>query len=134
MTKPEVKAFDTVRYIGKWDKELCLSYGEIATVLEDYQDGNIEVDFSFPNGTTWLQCALPKKDLCLEQNPENTVFSRDYAYPLIKSFETSEILSIAHPKTTEVIEIDFDEINGNVVLSTPSLGVIMTVNCPTKSL
>lgn len=54
-----INEYASVRYVGQFDRNLALAPGEIGIVTDDYEDGNYEVEFSFPDGTTWLQCALP---------------------------------------------------------------------------
>lgn len=129
----DISEFSVVQFIGAWDRELHLSPGEIGNVLEDYGDGNVETEFSLPDGTTWLQCALPKSKLQIVEDcgmKGLKSFSRDYAYPLIRKFEAGEQADIHHPKTGEVISIDFETDTKNVVLQTASLGRIFSVLRP----
>ena len=132
MSKNEIKEFDTVKYVGEWDKKIGILPGEVGTVVEDYGDGNVEVDFSFPDGTTWLQFSFSKEDLKLLNSSKEggDAFSKNYAYPLIKSYENGDIISVEHPETKEILKIDTDSVSGNLVLSTPSLGNIMVVRRP----
>ena len=132
MVKKLIKEFDTVKYIGNWDKEIGILPGEVGVVIDDYEDGNVEVEFFFPDGTTWLQYSFTKENLELldPQAKIERTFSRDYIYPLIKSYEVGDVISVEHPETGEVIKVEFDNMSGNLILSTPSLGNIMSVRRP----
>lgn len=129
----DISEFSVVQFIGAWDKELHLSPGEIGYVLEDYGDGNVEIEFSLPDGTTWLQYTLPKSKLQIVEDgsmKDLKSFSRDYAYPLIQKFEAGEQADIHHPETGEVISVDFETGTKSVVLQTASLGRIFSVLRP----
>jgi hypothetical protein len=52
--------FSKVRYVGP--KTFCdeLSFGDIGYVVEDYGQGNYEVEFSLPNGDAKAQLGVPE--------------------------------------------------------------------------
>jgi hypothetical protein len=58
-----INIYDRVQYIGTKDYCEELEYGAFGTVVEDYKDGNYEVDFSTIDGTTDVVMALPEKFL-----------------------------------------------------------------------
>ncbi|MGJ7622068.1 DUF4926 domain-containing protein [Variovorax sp. GB4P3] len=50
--------FSKVRYIGP--KDFCseLNFGDIGYVIEDYGQGNYEIEFSLPDGSTKAQLGI----------------------------------------------------------------------------
>jgi hypothetical protein len=63
-----IKIYDRVRYIGT--KDFCedLGYGDKGTVVENYGDGNYEVDFSNADGTQDVVMAFPEEFLEIVTN------------------------------------------------------------------
>lgn len=56
-----VKLFERVEFVG--DQHPELSKGDIGYVIEDYGDGNYEVEFSNRDGSTRAQVVLSERDL-----------------------------------------------------------------------
>ncbi|HDR9837045.1 TPA: DUF4926 domain-containing protein [Burkholderia multivorans] len=50
-----IRIYDRVRFIGPRGSVSSLSPGDIGYVIEDYGDGNYEVEFSNADGTTRVQ-------------------------------------------------------------------------------
>jgi len=50
-----IRIYDRVRFIGPSGLVSSLRLGDIGYVIEDYGDGNYEVEFSNADGTTRVQ-------------------------------------------------------------------------------
>ena len=57
-----------VHYLGREGSNEGLRCGDIGYVIEDYCDGNYEVEFSNPDGTTRVQAVLAGSDLELAEH------------------------------------------------------------------
>ena len=62
-----MKIYDRVKLLT--DKYLSenVKTGSIGYIVEDYGDGNYEVEFSDPNGNTVAIFAIPKADLEIDE-------------------------------------------------------------------
>lgn len=58
-----IQVHSEVTYCGPADAYPELQPGDIGYILEDYKDGNFEVEFSNPDGSTRLLVVLPHKFL-----------------------------------------------------------------------
>ena len=126
-----IEEFSEVRYTGPARPELGLTPGETGWVLDLYGDGNAEIEFAFPDGTTWLQCAVPVSELQAAnadlQAPlplSSTTF-----WPALQAFEQNGD-PVRHPDTGEVVEVVRDAARGETTLSTGSLGALVRVPRP----
>lgn len=63
-----ISIYSRVRYIGLPNTQEGLSRGDIGYVIEEYGDGNFEVEFSNPDGTTKAQAVIAGCDLELAEN------------------------------------------------------------------
>ena len=63
--KPPI--YSRVRYVGSANVEEKLKPGDIGYVIEDYGDGNYEVEFSDPDGTTRVLVVIAGSDLELAE-------------------------------------------------------------------
>lgn len=59
----KIAIYSRVRYVGPENAEERLNSGDIGYVIEDYGDGNFEVEFSNPDGTTRAQVVIPGREL-----------------------------------------------------------------------
>ncbi|MFC5743192.1 DUF4926 domain-containing protein [Dyella tabacisoli] len=59
-----LKLFYRVEFVGK--KHAELSAGDTGYIIEDYGDGNYEVEFSNSDGSTRIQVVINEKDLVLK--------------------------------------------------------------------
>jgi hypothetical protein len=55
--------YSRVRYIGPVNLQDQINSGDIGYIIEDYGDGNYEVEFSQPDGTTKALVVIPGRDL-----------------------------------------------------------------------
>ncbi|NYI01187.1 DUF4926 domain-containing protein [Cupriavidus plantarum] len=62
-----ISIYSRVRYVGREDAQDGLSVGDIGYVIEDYGDGNYEVEFSNADGTTRVQAVIQNRDLKLAE-------------------------------------------------------------------
>ncbi|MCU0800825.1 MAG: DUF4926 domain-containing protein [Rhodobacteraceae bacterium] len=124
--------YDTARYTGPFDRQLFLPTGETGTIVEDYGDGHVEVEFSFPDGTTWLQCALSLSRL-RPDHPDATLPdvlpSRDVIFPAILAFEAGQQGPFIYPPTQEPLLISRAR-DGRIAVATQLLGTILAVVRP----
>ena len=65
-----LKNYDRVRIITNDHKDEGVSEGAVGYVIETYDDGDYEVEFSDPGGTTLALLALNESDLELAETPE----------------------------------------------------------------
>ena len=123
--------FEPVRYVGPARPDLGLTPGETGWVLDLYGDGNVEVEFAFPDGTTWLQCALPVAELRpADADPlAPPPLSRTTLWPALKAFEEGGN-PVRHPESGELVEVARDATRGETTLSTASLGELIRVSRP----
>lgn len=124
-----VREYDAIRYAGSFRPDLALAPGEIGMVLEDYGNGNYEVEFSFLDGTTWLQCALSGADLRLDDQitvDSMATPSVKAVYPAILSFERGDAQAFTYPPTGEILSVERLP-NGRIHVSVPSIGTVTTV-------
>jgi hypothetical protein len=128
----DLNLYTRVRYIGPFDRDLVLASGEIGTVLEDYGDGNFELEFSFPDGSTWLQCALPLRYLEPAAPSEANgghVPSRDAIFPAIIAFERGDDSQFFFTITGERLFVRRDN-SDTIVVETESLGALVRLVRP----
>ena len=59
-----LKIFSRVQFVGKQHAEL--SAGDIGYIIEDFGDGNYEVEFSNPDGSTRAQAVVNEKEIVLK--------------------------------------------------------------------
>lgn len=59
-----LKLFSRVAFIGKQHDEL--SAGDTGYIIEDYGDGNYEVEFSNSDGSTRVQAVINESELVLK--------------------------------------------------------------------
>ncbi|KWD61418.1 hypothetical protein WL76_27395 [Burkholderia ubonensis] len=64
----KISIYNRVRYIGQSNAQERIYPGDIGYVIEDYSDGNFEVEFSNPDGTTRAQVVVAGRDLELAEN------------------------------------------------------------------
>jgi hypothetical protein len=64
----KISIYNRVRYVGLANDQDRIYPGEIGYVIEDYGDGNFEVEFSNPDGTTRTQAVIAGSDLELSAN------------------------------------------------------------------
>lgn len=132
-TSKKINEYDAVEYLGDFDSDLKLPKGEIGYVLDDYGDGNFEVEFSFPDGTTWLQCALPATALRAVApqyaKSAQTVY-RNAVFSAVLQYEKSGKSEVKFEPTGEILQVWRDASNRHVMVSTPSLGTIVEVPRP----
>ena len=62
-----ISIYSRVRYVGRENSHDGLSTGDIGYVIEDYGDGNYEVEFSNTDGTTRAQAVIQNRDLELAE-------------------------------------------------------------------
>lgn len=58
-----LSTYSRVRYIGPVNLQDQINPGDIGYILEDYGDGNYEVEFSEPDGTTKALVVIAGRDL-----------------------------------------------------------------------
>lgn len=58
----EITKYAKVRYVGTTSHQE-IAAGDVGYVIEDYGDGNYEVEFSRPDGTTRALVVLSKKEI-----------------------------------------------------------------------
>lgn len=63
----KISIYNRVRYVGPENPHNGLSVGDIGYVIEDYDDGNYEVEFSNADGTTRVQAVIQIRDLELAE-------------------------------------------------------------------
>ena len=63
----KISIYNRVRYVGRENPHDGLSVGDIGYVIEDYGDGNYEVEFSNADGTTRVQAVIQIRDLELAE-------------------------------------------------------------------
>ncbi|MGN5479987.1 DUF4926 domain-containing protein [Cupriavidus basilensis] len=59
--------FNRVRYVGLQNSHDGLRVGDIGYVIEDYGDGDYEVEFSNADGITRVQVVIPSRELELAE-------------------------------------------------------------------
>ncbi len=59
--------YNRVFYIGPLNVAQSISYGDIGYIIEDYGDGNYEVEFSDSNGMTKALAVISERDLELAE-------------------------------------------------------------------
>jgi Domain of unknown function (DUF4926) len=59
-----LKVFSRVEFVGQRHDEL--STGDVGYIIEDYGDGNYEVEFSSPDGSTRVQAVISENELALK--------------------------------------------------------------------
>jgi hypothetical protein len=64
----KISIYNRVRYVGLANDQDRIHPGEIGYVIEDYGDGNFEVEFSYLDGTTRTQAVIAGSDLELSAN------------------------------------------------------------------
>lgn len=125
-----INEFDTVCYVGPFDRDLALASGEAGIVLDDYGDGNCEVEFALPDGTTWLQCALPKSQLEKFLSATQVVTpSAASIYSAVRAFEGGDDQEFEYPPTGEKLSVLRGD-DGRLLVTTPSLGVVTSLTRP----
>lgn len=123
----QINQYDNVRYTGPFDKGLALAPGEVGVVLDDYGDGNYEIEFAFPDVTTWLQCALSGGVLePVSHNADTSAPSLTAIHPAVMAFERGETRAFVYPPTGEKLSIERGE-DGRLVVTTPSIGVVASL-------
>ena len=63
-----IKIYNRVRFVGPVKDYPDLRIGDIGYVIEDYEDGNYEVAFSNPDGSTRVQAVIPDRHLVLAED------------------------------------------------------------------
>lgn len=58
-----IKIYSKVRFIGSKEDFPELNTNDIGYIIEDYNDGNYEVEFSDSNGITIAQVVIPERFL-----------------------------------------------------------------------
>lgn len=126
----QINEYDNVRYTGPFNRDLALAPCEVGVILDDYGDGNYEVEFAFPDGTTWLQCALSGTLLTsVSSGAELLGPSRSAIYPAVLAFERGESQVFQYPPTGENLCVKRAD-DGRVVVTTPSIGVVASIARP----
>jgi hypothetical protein len=59
--------YSRVRYVGLVNTQEQIHLGDIGYIIEDYGDGNYEVEFSNFDGTTKAQVVIAERDLELSE-------------------------------------------------------------------
>jgi hypothetical protein len=62
-----IKIYSRVKFIGPIKEYPDLLVGDIGYVIEDYEDGNYEVEFSSPDGSTRVQAVIPESYLVVAE-------------------------------------------------------------------
>ncbi|GFE50899.1 hypothetical protein So717_26520 [Roseobacter cerasinus] len=126
----QISEFDNVHYSGEFERQLALAPGEIGVVLDDYGDGNYEVEFAFPDGTTWLQCSLAGHLLePVSSDAEAAGPSLSAVLPAVQAFERGEASSFRYPPTREELSVERTD-DGRVLVRTPSIAVVASMSRP----
>ncbi|WP_086924169.1 DUF4926 domain-containing protein [Variovorax sp. JS1663] len=60
--------YSRVRYLGVANGQERINPGDIGYIIEDYGDGNFEVEFCRADGTTGAQAVIAESDLELAEN------------------------------------------------------------------
>ena len=55
--------YNRVRYVGPVNVQEQINPGDIGYIIEDYGDGNYEVEFSEPDGVTRALVVIDARDL-----------------------------------------------------------------------
>ncbi|SDS86306.1 DUF4926 domain-containing protein [Pseudomonas trivialis] len=55
--------YSRVKYVGPNGHYHCIGDNEIGYIIEDYGDGNYEVEFCEPDGSTRAQSVIPESFL-----------------------------------------------------------------------
>lgn len=55
-----IPLYSRVKFIGEFDQFPMLKENSYGYVIEDYEDGNYEVEFSDEDGVTYAQIVLPE--------------------------------------------------------------------------
>lgn len=130
----KINAYDAVEYLGGFESDLKLPKGEVGYVVENYGDGNFEVEFSFPDGTAWLQCALAQSVLRAitpqDAKSAQKVY-RNAVFLAVLQYEKSGKSEVTFEPTGEALEVGRDASTRHIVVSTPSLGTIIDLPRPT---
>lgn len=63
-----IKLYSRVQFIGSTKDYSDLRSGDIGYVIERYEDGNYEVEFSNPDGSTRVQTVIPENYLAVTEN------------------------------------------------------------------
>lgn len=58
-----INLYDKVKFTGFGGEEGPVKTGDIGYVIEDYQDGNFEVEFSTPDGISFAQEVISERFL-----------------------------------------------------------------------
>lgn len=58
-----IKLYAKVKYVGDGLDQAGLAMGDVGYVIEDYEDGNYEVEFSNPDGSTRVQTVIAEDKL-----------------------------------------------------------------------
>jgi len=59
--------YSRVRYVGSVNVQEQISPDDVGYIIEDYSDGNYEVEFSNPDGTTRALVVIAGSDLELAE-------------------------------------------------------------------
>lgn len=59
--------YSRVRYVGPVSVHEQINPGDVGYIIEDYSDGNYEVEFSDPDGTTRALVVIAGNDLELAE-------------------------------------------------------------------
>ncbi len=59
--------YNRVRYVGPVNVHEQINPGDVGYIIEDYSDGNYEVEFSDPDGTTRALVVIAENDLQLAE-------------------------------------------------------------------
>jgi hypothetical protein len=63
-----INLYSRVQFVGPVNDYPDLRIGDIGYVIEDYEDGNYEVEFSNPDGSTRVQAVTPGSYLALAES------------------------------------------------------------------
>lgn len=63
----KIAIYNRVRYVGATNTQERINSGDIGYVIDDYGDGNYEIEFSAPDGTTRAQLVIAGSDLELAE-------------------------------------------------------------------
>ena len=62
-----IKLYTRVKFVGPIKDYPDLCVGDTGYVIEDYEDGNYEVEFSNPDGSTRVQTVIPENYLTVAE-------------------------------------------------------------------
>ncbi|QEM81962.1 DUF4926 domain-containing protein [Halomonas binhaiensis] len=63
----KLSIYSRVRYVGSMNAKEQINLGDIGYIIEDYGDGNYEVEFSEPCGTTRALAVIAGDELELAE-------------------------------------------------------------------